>query len=136
MASIKKSSSKATLQVLQTYFHINHYICPLQDKSIKGTSMLGEKLKELRESKGLLQRQVAAELDVDTAYISKMENNDKPVSKANLSKLAKLYDVDEQELLTLWLADKVYDVVKDQDVALKAMEVAEEEIKSKRKEKN
>jgi hypothetical protein len=50
-----------------------------------------------------------------------------------LSKLAKLYDVDEQELLTLWLADKVYDVVKDQDVALKAMEVAEEEIKSKRK---
>ncbi len=95
--------------------------------------MLGEKLKELRESKGFLQRQVAAKLDVDTAYISKMENNDKPVSKSNLSKLAKLYDVDEQELLTLWLADKVYDVVKDQDVALKAMEVAEEEIKSKRK---
>lgn len=95
--------------------------------------MLGEKLKELRESKGLLQRQVAAELDVDTAYVSKMENNDKPVSKSYLSKLAKLYDVDEQELLTLWLADKVYDVVKDQDVALKAMEVAKEEIKSKRK---
>jgi len=98
--------------------------------------MLGEKLRELREAKGLVQRQVAAELEVDTAYISKMENNDKPVSKAYLSKLAKLYDVDEQELFTLWLADKVYDVVKDQDVALKAMEVAEEEIKSKRKEKN
>jgi len=98
--------------------------------------MLGEKLKELREAKGLLQRQVAAELDVDTAYISKMENNDKPVSKSNLSKLAFLYGVSEKELYTLWLADKVYDVVKDQDVALKAMEVAEEEIKSKRKEKN
>jgi transcriptional regulator with XRE-family HTH domain len=98
--------------------------------------MLGEKLKELRESKGLLQRQVAAVLDVDTAYISKMENYDKPVSKAYLSKLAKLYDVNEQELLTLWLADKVYDVVKDQDVALKAIEVAEEEINSKRKVKN
>jgi len=95
--------------------------------------MLGEKLKELRESKGLLQRQVAAELDVDTAYISKMENNDKPVSKSYLSKLAKLYDVGEQELLNLWPGDKVYDVGKDQDVALKAMEVAEEEIKSKRK---
>ena len=98
--------------------------------------MLGEKLKELRESKGLLQRLVAAELDVDTAYISKMENNDKPVSKANLSKLAKLYDVDEQELLTLWLADKVYDVVKDQDVALKAMELAEEKIKFNKKNKS
>jgi HTH-type transcriptional regulator, competence development regulator len=98
--------------------------------------MLGEKLKELREAKGFVQRQVASALDVDTAYISKMENNDKPVSKAYLSKLAKLYDVDEQDLLTLWLADKVYDVVKDQNVALKAMKVAEEEIKSKRKGKN
>ena len=98
--------------------------------------MLGEKLKELRESNGLLQRQVAAELDVDTAYISKMENNDKPVSKTNLSKLAQLYGVEEQELLTLWLADKVYDVVKDQDVALKAMEVVKEEIKNKKKLNN
>lgn len=98
--------------------------------------MLGEKLKELRESKGLLQRQVAAELDVDTAYISKMENNDKPVSKSYLSKWAKLYGVDEDELLTLWLADKVYDVVKDQDVALKAMQVAEEIIKNKKKRNN
>jgi transcriptional regulator with XRE-family HTH domain len=95
--------------------------------------MLGQKLKELREARGLLQRQVAAELDVDTAYISKMENNDKPVSKAYLSKLAKLYALDEKELLTLWLADKVYDVVKDQEVALRAMEVAVEEIKSKKK---
>ncbi|QQS30392.1 MAG: helix-turn-helix transcriptional regulator [Sphingobacteriales bacterium] len=60
-----------------------------------------------------MQRQVAVELDVDTAYNSKMENNDKPVSKAYLSKLAKLNDLDEQELLTLWLADKMYDVVKD-----------------------
>jgi transcriptional regulator with XRE-family HTH domain len=98
--------------------------------------MLGEKLKELREAKGLLQRQVAAELDVDTAYISKMENNDKPVSKSYLSKLAFLYNVDENYLFTLWLADKVYYVVKDQDVALKAMEAVEEEIKSKRKRKS
>lgn len=95
--------------------------------------MLGEKLKELREARGLLQRQVATALDVDTAYISKMENNDKPVSKSYLSKLAFLYGVSEKELYTLWLADKVYDVVKDQDVALKAMEVAEEEIKNKRR---
>ena len=98
--------------------------------------MLGEKLKELRESKGLLQRQVAAELDLDTAYISKMENNDKPVSKTYLSKLAAVYEVDEQDLITLWLADKVYDIVKDQDMALKAMGVVENEIKSKKRKSN
>jgi len=95
--------------------------------------MLGEKLKKLRETHGMLQRQVAAELDVDTAYISKMESNDKPVSKSYISKLALLYCVNEEELLILWLADKVYDVVKNQDVALKAMEVVEEELKNQRK---
>jgi HTH-type transcriptional regulator, competence development regulator len=53
--------------------------------------MLGEKLKELREAKGLVQRQVAAELEVDTAYISKIESNEKPVSRTHLKKLAISY---------------------------------------------
>lgn len=97
--------------------------------------MLGEKLKELRESNGLVQRQVAAELEVDTAYISKMENNEKPVSRNHLKKLAQLFKVTEDDLLTLWLADKVYDVVKDEEVAIKAMQVAEETIKYEKKKK-
>lgn len=97
--------------------------------------MLGRKIRELRESKRLMQRQVAAFLKIDVAYISKMENNEKPVSKSYLSKLALLYDVNEKDLYTLWLADKVYDVVKDQDVALEAIEVAEEEIISRQKGK-
>lgn len=82
-----------------------------------------------------MQRQVAAILKIDVAYISKMENNEKPVSKSYLSKLALLYDVSEKDLYTLWLADKVYDVVKDQDVALEAIEVAGEEIISRQKGK-
>ncbi len=99
--------------------------------------MLGEKLRELRETKGLVQRQVAAELDVDTAYISKMENNEKPVSRQHLKKLSALLGIDEEELLTLWLADKLYDVVKDEAVALKAMQIAEDFVlktKSKKRE--
>ena len=98
--------------------------------------MLGEKLKELREAKGLVQRQVAALLEVDTAYISKMENNEKPVSRQHLKRLSVLLDIAEEELLTLWLADKVYDVVKDEDVAIKAMHVAEDHVlKTKNKKR-
>ena len=92
--------------------------------------MLAEKLKELREAKGLVQRQVAAELEVDTAYISKMENNDKPVSRNYLKKLAKLFNVNEEELLSIWLADKVYDIVKDERLAIKALQIAEEKLKT------
>ncbi len=91
--------------------------------------MLGEKLRELREAKGLVQRQVAAELEVDTAYISKMESNEKPVSRQHLKKLSVLLGIGEDELLTLWLADKLYEVVKGEKLALKALSRTESEIK-------
>ena len=41
--------------------------------------IIGKKLRELREQKGLLLRQVAASLEVDTAYISKMERGEKNI---------------------------------------------------------
>lgn len=97
--------------------------------------MLGEKLKELREAKGLVQRQVAAELEVDTAYVSKMESNEKPVSRHHLKKLSVLLGIAEEELLTLWLADKLYDVAKDERVAIKALEVVHDELVNKSKRK-
>lgn len=80
---------------------------------------------------------MAAELEVDTAYISKMESNEKPVSRTHLKKLSVMLGIAEEELLTLWLADKLYDVAKDETVAIKAMEAAQEELvnKSKRKKK-
>lgn len=98
--------------------------------------MLGKKLKELREAKGLVQRQIAAELEVDTAYISKMESNEKPVSRNHLKKLSMLLSIDEEELLTLWLADKVYDLVKNEGLALRALNVTTEEIRLRTKRKS
>ena len=43
--------------------------------------MLGSRLRELREQAGLMQRQVSAHLEIDTGLVSKMENEQKPVSK-------------------------------------------------------
>lgn len=90
--------------------------------------MFGEKLRELREAKGLMQRQVAAVLEVDTAYISKLEKNEKPASRNCLKKLAVLLNYPEDDLLTLWLANKLYKLVKDETVALQAMEVAKKAV--------
>ena len=95
--------------------------------------MLGEKLKELREAKGLVQRQVAAALEVDTAYVSKMESNEKPVSRTHLKRLSDLLNISNEKLLTLWLADKVYDMVKDEDVALNALIATQQELKTNMK---
>jgi len=91
--------------------------------------MLGEKLKELREAKGLLQRQIAAELEVDTAYVSKMENDEKPVSRAYLKRLSPLLGVSEKELTTIWLADKVLRTVDKEDYKQQALLLALKSLK-------
>lgn len=93
--------------------------------------MLGEKLRELREAKGLVQRQVAADLQVDTAYISKMEHNEKPVSRNHLKKLSKLYSVAENDLLPIWLADKVLQLVENENFSVEALEMALNKVKQK-----
>jgi len=69
--------------------------------------MLGSKLRELREQTGLMQRQVSAHLEVDTGLVSKMENEQKPVSRDHLPQLAQLFNVSTEELEVLWLADRI-----------------------------
>ena len=89
----------------------------------------GEKIKELREQKGLLQKHIASRLDIDTPMLSKIERGERKAKREQVPILAKALTTDKDDLLSLWLADKVYDVVKDENVALRAMHVAEEEIK-------
>lgn len=82
--------------------------------------MLGAKLKELRKNKGLYQRHLAAAMDVDTAFISKIENEEKRISVDHILKLSKVLEADYAELLSLWLADKLQDAVPDSKIALRA----------------
>lgn len=89
---------------------------------------LGEKIRELRESKGLYQRQIASAIEVDTAYISKVEKSEKKISRNHLKTLAKLLDVEEKELQKLWLADKVYKILEDEPFNEEVLKVAEAQI--------
>lgn len=66
---------------------------------------------------------------MDTALLSKIERGERQAKKETVLKIAKILKVKEDELLTLWLADQIYDVVKDEDNALKAMMVAEDSVK-------
>ncbi len=89
----------------------------------------GEKIKELREQKGLLQKHIASRLDIDTPMLSKIERGERKAKRKQLPILAKALSAEKDDLLSLWLADQVYDVLKDENMALKAIQVAEEEIK-------
>jgi transcriptional regulator with XRE-family HTH domain len=87
--------------------------------------MLGQKLKQLREEHQFVQREVAAKLEVDTAYVSKMENGTKQVSRSWLPILAEMFEVSESELITLWLADKVYRILATEEFGKNALELVQ-----------
>ena len=92
--------------------------------------MLGIKLKELRELNGFVQRQIAALLEIDTAYISKMESGDKQISRDHLKKLATVYKVPEKELITLWVADKIIKIIDKEKVGKDALQLVLNDKKS------
>ena len=87
--------------------------------------LLGERIKELR----VLQRQLAALLEIDTPMFSKIERGDRRAKRTQVIQLAEYFKVDKNELLTLWLADKVLDAVEDEDeLKHNAIEVAQKKI--------
>jgi len=92
--------------------------------------IIGQKLRELREENGLLLRQVAAHIEVDTAYISKMERGEKNIKKDFIYQLAELYKADLSNLLILWLADQIYDLVNAEPNAIDALEYVTQKLKS------
>jgi HTH-type transcriptional regulator, competence development regulator len=98
------------------------------------TETIGDKLRRLREENELPLRKVAGWLDIDVAILSKMERGERPLSKEVIMKLAKIYKYDVEELTVLFLSKKIIDEVGEEDLALKAMQVAEEQIKYQRKQ--
>jgi transcriptional regulator with XRE-family HTH domain len=93
----------------------------------------GDLIRLARENKGLFLRQVAAELDIDQAIISKFERNERKPTKEQVIKFAKFYKLDKDELLVAWLSDRVVDDLQDENLADKALKAAEEKIKHKKK---
>jgi len=90
---------------------------------------LGDKLRQLREENQMAQRQVGAVIEVDGAFISKVENNEKPIKRDHLKTLAKLFKVKEVELQTLWLADKVRNILNEEPQANEVIRLLETDFK-------
>ena len=49
---------------------------------------LGQKIKELRESKGMYQRQLAAILEIGDGYLSKVESDQKALKREHLKTIS------------------------------------------------
>ena len=97
-----------------------------QNKSIMHS--IGQKIRTLRESQELLLRQVAAAIEIDQALLSKIERGERLATKNQVVALASFFEIDEREILTLWLGEKIAYKIKDEDIANDALKVAEETI--------
>ena len=91
--------------------------------------LLGNKIKELRDKHEVLQRQLAAYLEIYTPMFSKIERGDRRAKRSQVIMLAKYFHIDEKEMLTLWLADKVLDALDGEEkLSIDAIEVAKSEL--------
>jgi HTH-type transcriptional regulator, competence development regulator len=101
---------------------------------IQMSKTIGAILRELREAKGLLLREVGANISLDPTLLSKIEQDKRMPTRAQVKSLTDFYKDQKEEILIAWLSDKLYYEVLDEDHALRAMKVAEEKIKYNRKD--
>lgn len=96
---------------------------------------IGATLRELREMKGLLLREVGANISLDPTILSKIERDERMPTREQVKALADFYKDQHNEVLIAWLSDKLYYEVQNEDLALQAMQVAQEKIKYNKRNK-
>jgi predicted nucleotidyltransferase/plasmid maintenance system antidote protein VapI len=90
---------------------------------------------KLRKEKKLPLRTVAAFLDIDQAILSKIEHGHRKASREIVVKLSTFFNTDKDRLLVTWLSDNLVYQVKDEEIAMKALQLAEDKVFYYRKEK-
>jgi Fic family protein/plasmid maintenance system antidote protein VapI len=86
-------------------------------------------LKNAREEKGIKTRELAQLLGIDQALISKFESGSRKPTKEQVAKLAQVLDLDYETLMIAWLKERILYEIGTDELALKAMMLAEEQIK-------
>jgi HTH-type transcriptional regulator, competence development regulator len=90
---------------------------------------LPDLLRRLRLEYKLPLRKVAALLDMDVAILSKMERGERKLNKEIVLKMAEIYHHDPDELVIMYLSEKIVYEVGDEALALKGLLAAEGEIR-------
>lgn len=86
-------------------------------------------IKDGRIKKSLLQRQVAAALDIDVAMLSRFERGERLPSKEQLKKIATILNLDEKELLKELAVAKIINDIKNEDNPSAILKAVQKEIK-------
>jgi len=90
----------------------------------------GETIREKREAMGLLLRQVAATLEIDPSFLSRIETGNKRPTREQVVQLAAVLHENPNALLIQYLGERVvYELKDDEELAIDAIMVAEKRIR-------
>lgn len=86
--------------------------------------LFAQRIKKARIEKGLLQKELAMALNVDIPMYSRIERGDRSAKREQVIHLSDILDIEREELLSLWIADRVNAVIgDDKNVADKALKI-------------
>lgn len=105
----------------------------MSTRLLQKIDMIGEHIRYVREENGLLLRELADHLSIDTAVLSKIERGERVFKKTQIKKLSKIFNLDEKSLLSLWLADKILKATKNENYKIEALKLAIERCNSQTK---
>lgn len=86
----------------------------------------GEYIRLLRTEKGLTLTQLAAKLDLDSANLSKIENNKRDFDEKRIPKLAKIFGINKKELRNEYITDQLGKKIYETNCSKQLLKVAEE----------
>jgi len=89
---------------------------------------IGQIIRASRKDQGLLLRQFAAKLDMDTAILSKIERGERKPTREQILKIAEICHLDKEDILIQYLSEKIAYDIASEDVAPKVLIAAEKKI--------
>ena len=88
----------------------------------------GEYIKQLRTDNGLTLTQLAFQLDLDSANLSKIENGKREFDEKRLEKLSTAFNLDFEKLKTEYFADQFAKKMYQHNCSPETLIVAEEKV--------
>ena len=96
--------------------------------SLRYMESFGTIIRNLRVQQRLLVREVAAKLEIDPSLLSRIERGEKRMTRDQIGRLSRILGIGEDALLIHYLSDRVVYELRNEKLALRAMEVAEQKI--------
>lgn len=89
----------------------------------------GKYIRRLRKEKGLTLTQLGAELSLDSANLSKIENGKREFDEKRLTKLAQVFSLDLEKLKTEFFSALFAKKIYESNCSTEALSVAEDKVK-------